>query len=688
MSTNTTGSVWKRWDLHLHTPETIKEDRYEGSSPEDKWQKFFDTINTYTGQVDAIGITDYLSVDNYKHFIANKSKLTYPITLVLPNVEMRMVPVTGSGTPINIHCIFNPEIIDDLEDKFFSKLTSASDQSITASRAGLTALGRDSHEGTLADDAAYRFGIKQFVTDPNSLKKLFFDNPSLRKNTIVVVSNSKNDGVSGIVEHYKLLTEDGGSQLATTRTNIYKMADAVFSSSQQDVDYFCGRKIGAGGKLIDRSSVIKKSGSLKPCYHGSDAHTNNKVFRPDENRFCWIKAELTFEGLRQTVYEPYLRVRIQEKSPDTDFEKVVIGDLEVANSEKLKILDQKIGLNRDLIAIIGGRGSGKSLLLETIASLNEEHVPLDMHGKAKVIESLRQQGAEAKITVNLIDKDYNQETLSKQFTQTHSLDLPILYIGQEKLSQVATDDELLTPTVLSFLGIENQKVDTSLIDTTIPHDISRIEHYGSVIENMKIKYAYDDDLAYDLLARMTALEDSKYKQIKRLSSEKTELLVAELISVINKGQKIKNIKDALPIIEHELDELRINKQIQNINKTLADAGFEFLEQIPEITTNIQNKTIVENSRKLEAERLRLAGEYTRITGELKKLGIKEDVRLLTESIRKLQDEINAIGKDKRIYEDATEELATYKGELVAMGKGLENFTTWAAQAIDLSLIHI
>lgn len=30
------GSEWRRWDLHVHTPETKKNDQYVGSTTEEK----------------------------------------------------------------------------------------------------------------------------------------------------------------------------------------------------------------------------------------------------------------------------------------------------------------------------------------------------------------------------------------------------------------------------------------------------------------------------------------------------------------------------------------------------------------------------------------------------------------------------------------------------------------------------
>lgn len=40
--------------------------------------------------------------------------------------------------------------------------------------------------------------------------------------------------------------------------------------------------------------LIAEYGGIKPCIHGSDAHDLNKLFEPDLQRYCWIKAEPTF----------------------------------------------------------------------------------------------------------------------------------------------------------------------------------------------------------------------------------------------------------------------------------------------------------------------------------------------------------------------------------------------------------
>ena len=105
------GSEWGRWDLHIHTPETKKNDRFSGSTSEEKWEKFYNAINDYVSDgtdiqksIIAIGITDYVCIENYKKVIADK-RLPQSIKLILPNVEMRCQPI-ANDSPINIHFIF------------------------------------------------------------------------------------------------------------------------------------------------------------------------------------------------------------------------------------------------------------------------------------------------------------------------------------------------------------------------------------------------------------------------------------------------------------------------------------------------------------------------------------------------------------------------------------------------------
>lgn len=368
------GSEWRKWDLHIHTKGTNKNDNFTSSD----FNSFCITLfkKALDKNIEAIGITDYFDIKNFikvRDFVSNidscsdfedHEKLIIKNIFILPNIELRILPATGSGGLINIHCLFNPDsdFLDELENDFFGSLEDSGGNKMN--QAGFIALGKSSNN-SLDNDRAYKKGIKEFHLEPSKLIKLFKDKPKLKKNTIITVSNSNNDGASALQEHYKLFENETGS-LDAVRSNIYKLSDAIFSGNPNDREFFSGEKSGCNEQL-----VINKCGSLKPCIHGSDAHCEDKLFNPDENRFCWIKADLTFEGLKQILCEPKDRVKIQANKPEEKSGYHVIKSIKINH----EICNQTILLNPNLNTIIGGRSTGKSTLLQLIAHRVNPSIP-------------------------------------------------------------------------------------------------------------------------------------------------------------------------------------------------------------------------------------------------------------------------------------------------------------------------
>ena len=110
------GSEWRRWEPHIHAPGTIKNDEFTGSTIFEKWSTYIQDINCYPQAIAAIAITDYLSHETYSEFITaiNDGRITKKFDLIFPNIELRVSPVTGEGSAINIHCIFHPDFVDKL----------------------------------------------------------------------------------------------------------------------------------------------------------------------------------------------------------------------------------------------------------------------------------------------------------------------------------------------------------------------------------------------------------------------------------------------------------------------------------------------------------------------------------------------------------------------------------------------
>jgi len=102
----------------------------------------------------------------------------------------------------------------------------------------------------------------------------------------------------------------------------------------------------------------------KPSIIASDAHETIQI----GDKFTWIKAEPTFEGLKQIICEPEIRVKIQGSNPeDKKLYNIIEKVRFVDNSGLKKFSNYDIGFNPGLNAIIGGKSSGKSLLMHLIA---------------------------------------------------------------------------------------------------------------------------------------------------------------------------------------------------------------------------------------------------------------------------------------------------------------------------------
>jgi predicted metal-dependent phosphoesterase TrpH len=109
------GSVWRRWDLHIHTPLSMLGSPYAGVS-------FSDFINELEKKstersMSVIGVTDYMTIDGYTKLHEEKycnNRLT-SIDLLIPNIEFRMMPQTADGKALNLHLLVDPVAENHIE---------------------------------------------------------------------------------------------------------------------------------------------------------------------------------------------------------------------------------------------------------------------------------------------------------------------------------------------------------------------------------------------------------------------------------------------------------------------------------------------------------------------------------------------------------------------------------------------
>lgn len=384
------GSLWRKWDFQVHTPASHLNNQF-GSDWDGYVQKLFRTA--IAKDISAIALTDYFTIDGYKRvrldYLDKPDKLAALFTpeeivairdiRVFPNVEFRLNKIVDNSNRVNAHVLLSDELaIRDIEEHFLHDLefTDEAEPQATAQKRklkvdNLTALGSrliEEHAGFRMDGDALFVGMKNAVVDDDAILKALNDSRFKDKFLFCVVSD----------EDLPKLKWD--SQSHHTRKLLVQRSDALFSGNPKTRSWALAQSPYEQGE----AHFIKEFMSLKACLHGSDAHGPDEIGHPCarrgkqthtcdpqvpeacELRYCWIKADATFEGLRQIVHEPADRAFIGPSTPDYHDEARTLSSVSLSNGQGW-FADAEIPLNPGMVSIIGQKGSGKSALADLIA---------------------------------------------------------------------------------------------------------------------------------------------------------------------------------------------------------------------------------------------------------------------------------------------------------------------------------
>ncbi|TCH96993.1 ATP-binding protein [Roseococcus sp. SYP-B2431] len=346
------GSLWHRWDPHIHTPGTILSDQYPAN---DGWEQFLARIEASDPPVRVLGITDYYSTATYEMARAYKAAGRMPnVELVFPNVELRLGIGTSNGNPVNVHLLVSPDDTDHVArlHGFLANLEfEALGERYRCTPEQIRALGR-AHDRTVASaEQALEVGTNQFKIDLANLRDAFRHSAWAQENVLIGVAASSTDGTAGL---------QADASLARLRREIEGAAHVIFSGRPGDRSFWLGQN-----PAMSAQDVIAQYGGLKPCIHGSDAHRPGRVAAPDHDRRCWLKGDLRFETLRQACLEPDIRVFVGVAAPPAAPPSQTIDKMTVGGATFLS--DPVVPLNPGLVGIIGARGSGKTALADFIA---------------------------------------------------------------------------------------------------------------------------------------------------------------------------------------------------------------------------------------------------------------------------------------------------------------------------------
>ncbi|SOD97220.1 AAA domain-containing protein, putative AbiEii toxin, Type IV TA system [Caenispirillum bisanense] len=285
---------------------------------------------------------------------------------------------------LNAHVIFSDQIQDQLLRDFLSMLRLEL-VDLPLSEHGLKAYAR-----RVTADLLAKHGFKKADVDADDAKALEAGcriaeiKPESYKTAIKAVP----DGMA--IGFMPFTTNDGLDQVDVMKHYAYAMS--LFESSpifeaRDDATWhaFVGRRTEGNARFFD-SFQDALGGVPRLPVSGSDAHqftgdgTNDARGYGDypSGRITWIKADPTWAGLRQAVREPEKRCHIGTLPPKLararDHKTFYIDRIELAKVPGSTLPEKwfdgvNLQLNKDLVAIIGNKGSGKSALADVIAVL-------------------------------------------------------------------------------------------------------------------------------------------------------------------------------------------------------------------------------------------------------------------------------------------------------------------------------
>ncbi len=340
------------------------------------------------------------------------------------------------------------------------------------------------------------------------------------------------------------------------------------------------------------------------CITSSDAKSLADVGRNN----LWIKADPTFEGLKQIIYEPDERVYIGEEPPRKIERDKIIKSITISNSNNW-FENKPILLNEGLVSIIGGKGTGKTAILDLIAYATESYkcYEKDENKSKSFLKKAFKELKGAKIKVEWEDGNSDEKEI-KDKLEEFVKEGKVRYLPQDYVDQLCSE--------IGKNELERQIED--VIFQKIPPEL---------------KATYTDFKSYKD-AQLKVINNNKKRIVEQIRDINSQICQHNLLikSKPAKRGKIKKIEEEIKRFENE---------IKRISGAIKDS-----EEQKEILTKIQTLT----KRKSNLERI-----ISQLKTKLLKIEeIKNEIAIFFENSRvflnKLKRDFEDVGIVKEIIE--------------------------------------
>ncbi|GEM_PF-59096 len=590
------GSEWRKWDLHVHTPFSILNNGFGND-----WDVYVKMLFTKAleNNICAIGITDYFTIEGYKklksEYLANDNKLNSLFKpdeiekikkiLILPNVEFRLNKLVGQNR-INFHVLFSDTVqIEDIEENFLHELDfiyqsgpQTEDEKRKLKERNLQELGKKlktEHE-KFRSQSDLEIGMMNAVVDDEQITQILINKASIFKNKYFILlpcdedlSKVKWDGQD---HHTRKLFIQKSDILIATNPKTIKWALGEFNDSIQQ--------------------YISEFKSLKPCIGGSDAHNFEELFTKNSERGVWIKADVSFEGLRQIIFEPAQRIHLSNEQPHKKDAKNIIEEVKVVSIDKT-FTNKSLFFNDNLNVIIGGKSSGKSILLYNIARTlfqdsNEHSLLRFFNPDTKKEEYKYEFGSDFDFIVKL--KSGATQSIKRQ-KEDPSILSGIKYIPQNYLSELA-ERKFKKSNELNKL-VRDLILEEPESNAEYDYFLTRVKQNDKFRENLINNYFNIINDINELKQRLINIgnKDALHKNISNINEEMKKLK-EEAGFGTEENEKFDGLKESDKILKLQHSNVEKDyRRIRDFNSELSGNINELISRKNLFLTSIQDEEI-------------------------------------------------------------------------------------------------
>lgn len=589
------GSEWRIWDLHFHTPSSYD---YQDRSVNNQ-----DIINILgENNVSVVAITDHHIIDIER--IQDLQRLGKEKNIVvLPGIEF--CSELGGTEAIHFIGIF-PETAN--LNTIWTKIQG---------------------KCNLTQEEINSKGQERILCSFKETSSLIIELGGL----VTIHAGKKSNSIEGITNKL-LVKQEFKQELLSTYHPLLEVGKI------EDVESY-------------KSKVFPNIKFSLPIIMCSDNH-NIREYATKEK--MWIKADMTFEGLKQILFEPEERVRIQTAKPD---EKDIYKVIDRIKLDEKGFWQGEIPLNSNLNTIIGGRSTGKSSLLKAIAA---------KHGSTDVPE-----------------KDFIKDHLEGVFiqwkdggkTDGHEIE----YFAQSYMHKIATEPEETNKLVKDIIRskkegelLNNYKIESEDISKRIrdsiyilfkdQDDISSIKkdllekgNKAGVIEQLKQLKSKASELQKN--SAMTGEESTTFEEQTRHVQEKKKLIV----NAENDLSILAKLLEDIPFASSFIDKYPFIKLSFARNQNDIEQYFNTLRQKYNEEWNRSIGSLMEATQK---EKEKLSSEVQSIEKEdiyKKGLRVIEDNKELRDVNNKIKEEEEKLA-DINKQEQQLQQITNHQTEIL------------------------